>query len=54
MRKKTREIQDEANTYAIPLDAELLKASPADIRKVCVSAFTQKIRTYEVVFANDT
>ena len=34
----------------------LLKASPADIRKVCVfvcpHAFT-KFRTYEVIFAND-
>ena len=27
--------------------------SPVDIRKLCVSAFTQKLRTYEVVFAND-
>ena len=37
----------------IPLEGELLKASSADIRKVCVSACPQKLRTYQVGFAND-
>ena len=44
---------------AIPFEAYrlLLEASPTYIRqvvvRVCVSVFTQKLRTYEVVFAND-
>ena len=40
----------------IPLEAWLLKASPTDIREVVVRVcvrFHQKLRTYEVVSAND-
>ena len=38
----------------LPLEAYLLNASPADIRKVCVGPpALRKLRTYDVVFSND-
>ena len=39
---------------SIPLEALLLKASPADIRQVCVCPpALRKLRTYDVDFSND-